>query len=214
MTEKERLKELIEVFGSYEEMALALGIPKTSIANWMQRGLSTNAWRTIAQACPQVSLNWLATGEGSMMLDGETEVKKVPPQNSMQVVNNYYADLQVSAGQVDYVHADCPPSSLLVPCNVYADAFFPVSGFSMIPTICEGDVIGVKELDCFERIDSNKIYVVITREGERMVKRIIPPADNDGEVTLLSDNPKQGKIKVDRNSIIKVLRVVYIGKAV
>jgi phage repressor protein C with HTH and peptisase S24 domain len=93
----------------------------------------------------------------------------------MRVVNNYYADLCVSAGQVDYVHADCPPSSLLVPYNVYADAFFPVSGFSMTPTICEGDVIGVKELDCFERIDSSKIYVVITRDGERMVKRIVPP---------------------------------------
>ena len=62
--------------------------------------------------------------------------------------------------------------------------------------------------------DGSKIYVVITREGERMVKRIIPPAENEGEVTLLSDNPKQGKIQVDRNSIIKVLRVVYIGKVV
>jgi hypothetical protein len=47
----------------------------------------------------------------------------------------------------------------------------------MTPTICEGDVIGVKELDCFERIDSSKIYVVITRDGERMVKRIVPPED-------------------------------------
>ena len=122
--------------------------------------------------------------------------------------------MKASAGQVDYVDADCEPSPLLLPCNAKADAFFKVSGFSMIPTINEGDIIGVKEVDCFEVIDESKIYVIITKDDERMVKRICPPKDNDDFVKLISDNPEQKDIILQRNMVLKLLRVVYIGKAV
>lgn len=214
MTEKERLKKLIEIHGSYEAFANRLGIPKTSITNWLMRGLSSKAMRTIALQCPEISLNWLATGNGDILLNKVETKDVITESTAMHVVNNYYADLRVSAGQVGYVNADCEPSPLLVPCNAKADAFFPVSGFSMIPTINEGDIIGVKEVDCFEVIDESKIYVIITKDDERMVKRICPPKDNDDFVKLISDNPKQKEIILQRNMILKLLRVVYIGKSV
>ena len=118
MTEKERIKKLIEIHGSYEAFAKRLGIPKTSITNWLLRGLSSKAMRTIAMQCPEISLNWLATGNGDILLNKVDTKDVVKESTAMQVVNNYYADLRVSAGQVGYVNADCEPSPLLVPCNV------------------------------------------------------------------------------------------------
>ena len=40
------------------------------------------------------------------------------------------------------------------------------------------------------------------------------PKDNDDLVKLISDNPEQKDIILQRNMILKLLRVVYIGKAV
>jgi hypothetical protein len=44
------------------------------------------------------------------------------------------------------------------------------------------------------------------------VKRIIPPSDEEPLVQLISDNKKQQTIKLDRQMISKILRVVFIGK--
>ena len=46
-----------------------------------------------------------------------------------------------------------------------------------------------------------------------LVKRATPK-DNDDLVKLISDNPEQKDIILQRNMILKLLRVVYIGKAV
>ena len=46
-----------------------------------------------------------------------------------------------------------------------------------------------------------------------LVKRATPK-DNDDLVKLISDKPEQKDIILQRNMILKLLRVVYIGKAV
>lgn len=46
-----------------------------------------------------------------------------------------------------------------------------------------------------------------------LVKRVTPK-DNDDLVKLISDNPEQKDIILQRNMTLKLLRVVYIGKAV
>ena len=40
------------------------------------------------------------------------------------------------------------------------------------------------------------------------------PKENDDFVKLISDNPEQKDIILQRNMVLKLLRVVYIGKAV
>jgi hypothetical protein len=46
-----------------------------------------------------------------------------------------------------------------------------------------------------------------------LVKRATPK-DNDYLVKFISDNPEQKDIILQRNMVLKLLRVVYIGKAV
>lgn len=218
MNEKERFQLLIKHYGTQEKLGAVLGLPQSSIANWVQRGaLSANAIRLIGEKCPEINLRWLITGEGEM-LEPE-QVTAVVDKNCddseptpMREVGKFYADLDVSAGHLEYVAADCAPTAITIPVGTQAEAYFPVIGYSMEPTICEGDIIGVKELDCFEPVEKGKIYMVITRDCERMVKRIIPPSDEEPLVQLISDNKKQQTIKLDRQMISKILRVVFIGK--
>ena len=46
-----------------------------------------------------------------------------------------------------------------------------------------------------------------------LVKRATPK-ENDDFVKLISDNPEQKDIILQRNMVLKLLRVVYIGKAI
>lgn len=218
MSEKERLQQLIKHYGTQEKLGAIMGLPQSSIANWVQRGaLSANAMRLIGEKCPEINLRWLITGEGEM-LEPEQMTAIVPKDSDdneptrMHEIGKFYADLDVSAGHLEYVAADCVPTAITIPVGTQAEAYFPVIGYSMEPTICEGDIIGVKELDCFEPVEQGKIYMIITRDCERMVKRIIPPSDEEPLVQLISDNKKQKTIKLDRQMITKILRVVFIGK--
>lgn len=218
MSEKERLQQLIKHYGTQEKLGAIMGLPQSSIANWVQRGaLSANAMRLIGEKCPEINLRWLITGEGEM-LEPEQMTTIVPKDSDdneptrMHEIGNFYADLDVSAGHLEYVAADCTPTAITIPVGTQAEAYFPVIGYSMEPTICEGDIIGVKELDCFEPVEQGKIYMIITRDCERMVKRIIPPSEEEPMVQLISDNKKQKTIKLDRQMITKILRVVFIGK--
>lgn len=218
MSEKERLQQLIKHYGTQEKLGAIMGLPQSSIANWVQRGaLSANAMRLIGEKCPEINLRWLITGEGEM-LEPEQMTAIVPKDSDdneptrMHEIGKFYADLDVSAGHLEYVAADCTPTAITIPVGTQAEAYFPVIGYSMEPTICEGDIIGVKELDCFEPVEQGKIYMIITRDCERMVKRVIPPSEEEPMVQLISDNKKQKTIKLDRQMITKILRVVFIGK--
>ena len=68
MNEKERFQLLIKHYGTQEKLGAVLGLPQSSIANWVQRGaLSANAIRLIGEKCPEINLRWLITGEGEML---------------------------------------------------------------------------------------------------------------------------------------------------
>ena len=63
-----------------------------------------------------------------------------------------------------------------------------------------------------EDYNPDAIYMVITREGERMIKHIQPTPDDDPEIILFSDNPQYAPFRRMKEDIIRVLRVVYVGK--
>lgn len=61
----------------------------------------------------------------------------------------------------------------------------PVTGDSMAPTICEGDLVVVNKAD--KRLVDNAVYA-INYEGEPVVKRM---ARDAGQWWMMSDNPDQ-----------------------
>ena len=164
---------------------------------------------------------WVLTGEGEMTTTAQTSVRKgeqrplAPKTFSTRKDDRpmvpYYPELPVSAGDVDAPPYNDLTDGVYIP-GVKAEAYFPISGCSMMPTVNPGDLIGVVSVDRYDRIDPDAIYMVITREGERMIKHIQPTPDDDPEIILFSDNPQYAPFRRMKEDIIRVLRVVYVGK--
>jgi len=72
--------------------------------------------------------------------------------------------------------------------------------------------VGVVSVDRFERVDPECIYMIVTRDNERMIKHIQPTPEDDPELVLSSDNPRYAPFRRLKEDILKVFKVVYIGK--
>lgn len=75
MQESERLKKLAKHYGSQANFAKKLGVGQSNVTNWIKRGtLPTGAIRLISQKCPDVSIGWLTTGRGEMIVKASGQV--------------------------------------------------------------------------------------------------------------------------------------------
>ena len=90
-----------------------------------------------------------------------------------------------------------PHERIYIP-GVEAEGFFPVKGFYMYPTIQEGDIVGVVQVDDLETINPQKIYLIITRDNERMLKHIDMGKANSPYITLASDNEMDEPFKIKK----------------
>ena len=92
-----------------------------------------------------------------------------------------------------------------IPAFKAADAAFPVLGFSMEPEISNGDIVGVREMQKWDFVDTAGVYMLIT-DHERMIKRLKPDDDDDNMLWCLSNN--YAPFKLLRTDIRKMFKVV------
>lgn len=186
--------------------------------------------RRLCEFNKQLNLEWLQTGKGEMLLP---EAKAAAPTNEAPMTPPrrgrapgqrnavtrrgreipFYRQLNVSAGQVDMFGYNDTHEYICIP-TIDADAYFPVSGMSMAPYITPGDIIGVKEVNNFERIDPDRIYMIITRGNERMIKHIAPSKPEDEFITLTSDNQNYAPFTIPKADILKVMQVVAVTREI
>lgn len=198
ISEKERLLALIKEFGGTQvAFAKHLGVGQSAIANWLRRDSIPFQGKTqIMSSCDNLSERWLFYGEGHMFLRG---------------TNLFYRELEVSAGRIEFHNTKCKPERIYIP-GVEADGFFPVKGYSMYPTIQEGDLVGVVKTDSFEEIKAKHIYLIITRDNERMLKHIEVGKGNSPYITLTSDNADYEPFKIRKENVISIYRVIFYGR--
>lgn len=198
VSEKDRVLALIKEFGgSQVAFAKLLGVRQSAVANWISRNSIPAAAKTqILSVCDNLSERWLFFGEGNMFPKG---------------TNLFYKELEVSAGRIEFANTTAKPQRIYIP-GVDADAFFPVKGFSMYPTIQEGDLVGVVETDNFEEIKAKHIYLIITRDNERMLKHIELGKANSPYITLTSDNADYEPFKIRKENVISIYKVIFHGR--
>ncbi len=175
-------------------------------------GSTPLSYRFVQRVCAldhRLLPDWVMSGDGEMLRKprGASRLAAGRPERSIP----FYTELPVSAGEQDAPPYDDQADYVYIP-GVRADAFFPVSGCSMQPTVYPGDLVGVVSLDSFDRIDPEGIYMVITRDNERMLKHILPTTPDDPEIVLSSDNPNYPPFRRLKEDILKVFRVVYVGR--
>lgn len=96
MNRIDRLNEVYEwlrykkLISSKKEFAAHIGVDKTNLSsafNGRDKYLTNNLFAKIANAFPQLNLDWLLTGEGEMSQDSDTHISIVHLPNSAASVN-------------------------------------------------------------------------------------------------------------------------------
>ncbi|MBQ0050058.1 MAG: S24 family peptidase [Bacteroidales bacterium] len=188
------------------DLALQMGYHPTVVSAALTGKIpfSDKLSRNLCKMCQRLNLSWLLTGEGEMILpESEAPAAAAPAVSTAP----FYPHLPATAGvadQYDYV-ADSVGMPLS---SVHVEAFFPVSGHSMEPYLYDGDIVGVVSVDSLERVNPDKVYMVVTRSGGRMVKHIVLTPDDPDHITLVSDNPTFLPSKVRRDEVLRLMRVV------
>lgn len=184
--------------GKFEKM---IGLSNGFVNN-IRVSISPEKLQRISLQCKDLNTSWLLTGEGEMIKpDTKEENSGVP----------YYADLPVSAGKLDVITADASPSGYINLPGLTAKALFPVVGCSMKPDINPGDIIGIETVDNPDRLDPDKVYLIITPD-QRMIKHLEPDPDNN-EI-LWGVSPNYHKIKIYKSEIKYIYQVTYVGRLI
>lgn len=165
----------------------------------------------ISKAFPDINTDWLITGEGEMLKSDAAPVSGTAVQAKTGKGVPYYADLPVSAGELDVIVADAVPSGYVDIPGLHALALFPVVGCSMQPDINPGDVIGVEPVKDPGKADPNKVYLIITAD-QRMIKHLVPDEEDPGILWAIS--PNYPRIKIYKEEIKSIYHVTYVGRLI
>lgn len=124
----------------------------------------------------------------------------------------YYGDLLVSAGEWDLAKIqkiEKPSGWIKLPEVFSAIGAFPVVGCSMEPDIHAGDFIAVSPLENWDRIDPDKIYMIITHD-DRMIKHLSSDEENPDILWCIS--PNYPKFKIFKSEVLSILKITFHGK--
>lgn len=168
----------------------------------------------IKNQCPDLNIDWLLTGEGSMLVEEANKEAPAVASEKTKGAVPYYGDLPVSAGKQDLatILSNMKPTGWInlpgMPSSIGA---FPVVGCSMEPDIKPGDFISIIEVDRWERLDPDKTYMIVTHD-DRMIKHLSVDDNNDEILWCIS--PNYPKFKIEKSEIIAIYRVTFHGRLV
>ena len=207
MEPKEKLKMLIRQYGGTQsEFANIIGTTQPTIATWLSNNqIPAGGMTKICRALPEVSFEWL-TGKSDVPQRGYSDYNAYSEQPKGAC---YYSRMPASAGQLEMGDEDITTERISIP-GIEVDAYFPVVGNSMDPTIQSGDIVGIRKLDSTSRIRPNDIYLIFTRDNERMLKRIKGVNGQSPMLTLYSDNPAYEPFQILKEQILGVYKAVCI----
>ena len=205
--------------------------------NNIRQSISPEKLQSIALCFPNLSLEWLLTGEGEMLRGGVGMVNvscghgnaSVRENNGSFTINNGgagegsrprisysegspYYNVDFEAG-FDILYNDQSPApeyNIYIPqYNGRGIIWCNITGDSMSPTITSGDIIAIKEVyDWQSYIVYGEIYAIVTSNDMRTVK-IIRKGSTDEKVRLVPINHDEfDEQEIPISLIMKVFKVV------
>lgn len=230
MTPTERFWALIKHYGGTQvRFAEHLGVTQSTVTAWVQRNSMTKrAEQLIRDHCPEVNYVWLMTGEGEM-LKGDEGPRTDDPRNphaavaapqgwgnaAMRTVQRpLYPNVFASCGRYEQFDNNEQSVYINMPDNG-SEMYIYAEGCSMEPTIHDGDLIGIRPVSDVERFREDNIYLIVTRDNERMLKRIRPNNPMAPHIEIFTDNEDYHLTaeasKVQKADILNIFRVTFVG---
>ena len=209
------MKEFKERLEKYAKMMYGMGqtrfedycgIAHGTISAIKANGPSASVVTRIAVKCPEMNLNWLFTGEGSMVNEEEKETRKETPSSTSLPLIPFDA----VAGPGDPVYEDERVEDYYTVSEFKeSDFLIRVKGDSMTPKFTGGDLLACKKIDVNNGLfflQWGRCYVIYTRSQGCMVKRV-QPSDKDGYIKCVSDNVKYAPFDVPMSDVVSVALV-------
>lgn len=166
---------------------------------------STNL-ETILKHFPELSLDWLITGEGPMLrTDMATAHHATGSETGIPLIP-INAMAGAFAGEQVVLELEC--ERYVVPAFKDAEFLITVKGSSMIPKYNSGDIVACKRMPLDTFFQWNKVYVLDTEQGP-LIKRIKKGSTAD-TLTIFSDNPSYEPFELPRTKIYHIALVVGV----
>lgn len=188
-----------------------INVPRTTIKSMFEKNTnpSFDQISKIIDVFTSYSIEWIIRGKGEMLK--EATVKYQLSEGFMEGAIPYYDTLPVSAGQLSlatFQNEEKPTGWIKIP-GVSAKGLFPVIGCSMKPDINPGDVVGISNIDRWEMVDPDKVYLIITKD-DRMIKHLM--IDENNKDILWCISPNYQKFPIRKDEIVFIYRITFHGK--
>ena len=167
----------------------------------------------IADNYPQLNLNWLITGKGSMIISTQNKDSNELPiahhTDSKEGIPLIPINAMAGAFTEDQQIMEYECERFIIPSFKGADFLIGVKGSSMYPRYNSGDIVACKRLNLQDIFFQwNKVYVLDTNQGP-LIKRIKPGTDK-GHVTIVSDNKEYEPFELAIDHIYHVALVIGV----
>jgi phage repressor protein C with HTH and peptisase S24 domain len=177
------------------------------------RNVGSDKCEIISMHYPDLNIEWVITGKGSMLKSNQEKENDVPfakptskPGEGIPLIPAS-AMAGVCTGDISVTEIEC--ERYVVPVFRDADFLIPVKGSSMLPKYSSGDIIACTKLplnDLF--FQWNKVYVLDTVQGP-LVKRIAKGSSDD-TVLLISENPTYKPFELPKNQLRAIALVIGV----
>lgn len=219
----ERLKKFLDFEGmSVRQFEATIGSSDGKIAKFLtsNSSLKSDTLNMIMENFPQLSIEWLLTGKGSMLKAQPTDTNMPAPSPAAPAPIAH----KVQTGGIPLIPIDAiagfangDDSAILeyecehyvIPMFREADFLIPVKGSSMQPKYNSGDLVACKRLalsDLF--FQWNHVYVLSTEQGA-LIKRV-QRANDEEHITCVSDNEKYPPFTLHRSQIHAIALVIGV----
>lgn len=226
---KGRFKEFLKHLGvGQDKFEKKVGLSRGFVNN-VGDSIRISSQKKISAIFPELSMLWLLTGHGEM-LKISTSAPEVTSSKHSELQQNQgfwgvdeqeldyirsdegvpYWNLQVSAGHsiVEVIGKQKPDGYVKgLPGADVAENILPTHGMSMEPEISSGALIGVRKINNWETLNTERIYLIITHD-DRMIKRIEHDAENSEILWCVSTN--YPRFKIYKGDIIEIQRVCFV----
>ena len=202
----ERIKQYID----YKSISVAafeksIGMSNASFGKCLKKGgaIGTDKLENILSVYPDISPNWLLTGNGDM-LRNTTELTPTKDGTGIPLIP-VEAMAGCFTGSQTVLLQEC--DHYVVPAFKNADFLIYVRGDSMQPRYYSGDMVACKMLsptDLF--FQWGKVYVLDTDQGA-LIKKVEQGTD-DETITLVSENENYKPFQIPRRAVYHIAIVM------
>lgn len=205
-TTKERILQFVDYKGItksrfYEETGMRRGFLD---GDKLQTSIPDTFIATIVAKYPEVNLEWLITGEGSMIREPS------PPTQGPDGIPLVSMEVAAGFGTSEFaIKEEDIQNRYMVPDFNGIDFMIRVKGSSMYPKYSSGDIIACRILRESKFIQWNKCYVIATNEQGLLVKRL-KKGSGDNSLLAVSDNKEYEPFEIPTAEITGIALVIGV----